>query len=307
MGAVTRAPIEFTSDGLVLRGYLFSPDERDGPHPTVVMSHGWGATLRMGLDAYAERFAEAGFAALAYDNPNIGMSEGEPRFEINPWVRARATRHAVDAAVRRPDLDAGRIALWGDSGDAQRVFLNAATDDRIGAVIAYNPTFGDRVPVEPPDPSLVERIAAVMEASALPSALEATFGPALVVSADPDVDSMSPSPTAFRWYFEYGGRHGSGWENRWSYARNETGVPFSPYDCLPRVSVPVLFVVGRDDEIESCNPDATRHALGQVAGPARWHDVDGGHFGALHVGSPAFEDAVTAEIGFLESIFLGGV
>lgn len=294
-----RESVEFMSDGLTVRGYFYEPDTGVGPYPTVVMSHGWGATLRMGLEPYAERFCDAGFAVLLHDNPNIGLSDGEPRFEINPWVRARATRDAVTRAAGNPDVDTERIAIWGDSGDAARVFLNAATEDRVSAVIAYNPTFGNAVPAEPPNPSLVEGVSEVMAADSLPTDLKVSQGPALVVSADPNVDSMSPSPMAFRWFFEYGGRHGSGWKNEWSYALTQTEAPFSPYDCLPAVAVPVMMVVGRGDEIEWCNPDASRHALAQISGPTTWHDVDGGHFGALYTGSPEFEDAVTAQIRFL--------
>jgi pimeloyl-ACP methyl ester carboxylesterase len=256
----------------------------------------------MGLEQYAERFCEAGFAVLVYDNPHIGLSDGEPRFEINPWARARATKDAVGFLSDLETVDANRIAVWGDSGDAARVFLNAATDDRISAVISFNPTFGAEVPTSPPDPSVVAGIRDVMHAERLSEEMEATYGPAPVVSADPDREVMSPSPSAFRWFFEYGGRHGSGWENRWSYARNATGVPFSPYDCLPAVNVPVLMVVGRDDEIESCNPAASRHALEQIVGPTVWHDVGGGHFGALYEDSPEFEEGVTAQIRFLSRV-----
>jgi hypothetical protein len=93
----------------------------------------------MGLESYAERYSAEGLAVLLYDNPNIGLSEGEPRFEINPWVRTRATRDAITHSVGLPQVDAGRIAIWGDSGDAERVFLNAAVDDRVNAVVVYNP------------------------------------------------------------------------------------------------------------------------------------------------------------------------
>lgn len=302
MGGYVRAPTDFVSDGVTLRGYFYVPASVEVPCPAVVMSHGWGASLRMGLESYAERFAAAGFAVLVYDNPNIGLSDGEPRFEINPWVRARATRHAVGHAARFGQVDSERIALWGDSGDAVRVFLNAAVDDRVAAVVSYNPTFGDTIPVEPPDPSLVVGIRAVLEAETLPSEMQATFGPALVVSGDPNVESMSPSPQAFRWFFEYGGRHGTGWQNRWTYASNKTDAPFSPYDCLPAVSVPVLLVTGRDDEIDVCDSDVQRHALTKLGGPATWHEIDGGHFGALYTDSTEFEDAVSTQIEFLTGV-----
>ena len=43
----------------------------------------------MYLDAYAERFADVGLAALVFDNRNFGSSGGEPRQEIDPWAQVR--------------------------------------------------------------------------------------------------------------------------------------------------------------------------------------------------------------------------
>ena len=44
-------------------------------HP-LVMAHGLGAVRTMRLDAYAERFCEAGYACLVFDYRNFGDSEG---------------------------------------------------------------------------------------------------------------------------------------------------------------------------------------------------------------------------------------
>lgn len=294
-----RLPIQFVSDGLTLRGSLWVPGAGSAPYPAVVMNHGWGATLPMGLDEYAEAFCDAGFAVLAYDAPNFGVSDGTPRHEINPWVRVRATRDAVAFAGSRDEVEEGKIGIWADSGDAASVFVNAAFDDLVRAVVSFNPTFGSAPSPEPPDSSVAVGMRRVFECVSLPDEIEFSFGPGPIVAGIPTDETMSPSPTAFRWFFEYGGRHGSRWVNRWSYVRNATGVKFSPYDCLPLVDVPVLMVVGRDDEIESAHPAASRQALSHLNGPATWHEIDGGHFGALYAGSPEFKDAVAAEIAFL--------
>jgi hypothetical protein len=47
--------------------------------PVVILGHGLGATREMGLDAFAERFAEAGIAALAFTYRHFGDSGGQPR------------------------------------------------------------------------------------------------------------------------------------------------------------------------------------------------------------------------------------
>ena len=77
---------------------LYAADMGAAPFPIVVMAHGFSALKEMGLDQYAEVFARAGLAALVYDNRNLGASEGNPRFEIDPTAQMRDYRHAITYA-----------------------------------------------------------------------------------------------------------------------------------------------------------------------------------------------------------------
>jgi hypothetical protein len=63
---------------------------------------------------------------------------------------------------------------------------------------------------------------------------------------------------AFRWFIDYGGRHGSLWENRVTRVMPPTPVPFSAYLAAPYIQVPTFMMVGRNDEMVHCNPDVTR-------------------------------------------------
>ena len=106
--------VEFPSQGALLRGRFYRP-ERAAPFPVVVMTHGTTATITMALDHYAEVFCRAGLAVLLYDHRNFGLSGGEPRQQINPWIQARGYRDAVNYLLTRSDVRADRIAAWGDS------------------------------------------------------------------------------------------------------------------------------------------------------------------------------------------------
>ena len=59
------------------------------------MAHGTSATFRMVAIEYARVFARAGLAALIYDHRNFGISDGAPRFEINPWTPESAPQLAL--------------------------------------------------------------------------------------------------------------------------------------------------------------------------------------------------------------------
>ena len=85
MADFERRDIEFNADGTTLRGWFYMPANAKGPVPTIVMAHGWSAVKEMWLDKYAEEFANAGMAALVYDNRNFRASDGTPRYEIDRY------------------------------------------------------------------------------------------------------------------------------------------------------------------------------------------------------------------------------
>ena len=89
--------IEFKSQGATLRGRLYLPIIKSKKSPVVIMAHGFTTTIEgMTADKYAEEFREAGFAVALYDHRNLGISDGEPRQEINFWMQARGYIDAID-------------------------------------------------------------------------------------------------------------------------------------------------------------------------------------------------------------------
>ncbi len=64
--ATTECNVEFRSRGVTCRGLFVRPLTRR-PVPLVVLAHGLGGVYEMRLDAYARRFAEAGYAAFTFD------------------------------------------------------------------------------------------------------------------------------------------------------------------------------------------------------------------------------------------------
>ena len=67
-----------TPSGDELDAWPYLPDG-DGPHPAVVMGHGFAAVKAGGLQPFAERFQREGFAAIVFDYRGWGSSDGQPR------------------------------------------------------------------------------------------------------------------------------------------------------------------------------------------------------------------------------------
>ncbi len=135
---IQRSDVTFESDGTVCAAWLYRPDGQ-GETPCVVLAHGFGAVRELRLDAYAERFAAAGLAALVFDYRHFGGSGGEPRQLIDVGWQLEDWRAAIAYARELDGIDSRRIALWGTSFSGGHVVAVAATDERIAAVVSQVP------------------------------------------------------------------------------------------------------------------------------------------------------------------------
>jgi uncharacterized protein len=133
-----RSDVTFESDGTVCAAWLYRPDA-EGEVPCVVLAHGFGAVRELRLDAYAERFAAAGLAALVFDYRHFGGSAGEPRQLIDVGRQLEDWRAAIAYTRELDGIDSRRIALWGTSFSGGHVVAVAATDERIAAVVSQVP------------------------------------------------------------------------------------------------------------------------------------------------------------------------
>src|SRR5829696_5885615 len=135
--AQTRLDVAFPSSGDECRAWLFMP--RAERPPLVILGHGLGATREYGLEPYAQRFADAGIAALAFTYRHFGDSGGRPRQlldierQLGDWAAALAYARNLDG------IDHDRIALWGTSFGGGHVIEAAARDGAVAAVVSQCP------------------------------------------------------------------------------------------------------------------------------------------------------------------------
>lgn len=130
--------LSFTSHGTLCSAWHF---RASGEHsrPVVVMAHGFGGTKDSGLEPFAERFAAAGIDVFAFDYRGFGASEGQPRQTISLERQLADFHSAIAAAADLPNVDRGRIGLWGASMSGGHVLQVAGDRDDIAAVIALTP------------------------------------------------------------------------------------------------------------------------------------------------------------------------
>ena len=92
-----RRDVTFFSQGEACSGWLYVPDGLGAGQkaPAVVLANAISAVKEITLPHYAERFAAAGFAALAFDYRRFGASAGEPRNHLVPHDQQEDVRNAV--------------------------------------------------------------------------------------------------------------------------------------------------------------------------------------------------------------------
>jgi fermentation-respiration switch protein FrsA (DUF1100 family) len=104
------------------------------------MAHGLSGVKEHCLPLVAERFAAAGFVALAFDYRFFGDSEGEPRGQHFPLELVEDYRNAITWLSDEPEVDSQRIGIWGTSYSGGLVLWVGTHDKRAKAVVAQVPS-----------------------------------------------------------------------------------------------------------------------------------------------------------------------
>jgi pimeloyl-ACP methyl ester carboxylesterase len=261
----------------------------DGDVPCVVMANGFSLTRRDGLPLFAERFAAAGLAVLAFDFRHLGESSGEPR-QLVDVRRQRADLVAAVAAARTLEgIDPRRIALWGFSLGGGLAIRVAADDGRLAAAVALCPLADGLAFAMASDPRATARLtaASVHEGIVRRPVRVPAVGPpgSFAVLNQPEV---LPGFAAVR-------ARDSLWRNEACAGPFVRAALFRPVRVAHRVGCPLMLCAGDDDTVVPQGPivrAARRAPHGEL------HRFPIGHFDAFRVGE-GFERVATEQERFL--------
>jgi uncharacterized protein len=277
---IMRDDISFqTTDGTTLRGWHYVPNG-GGPHPTIVMAHGFSAVKEMYLDKYAEAFAKSGFASVVYDNRGFGASDGEPRQEIDPWLQIRDYSDAITFSRSLKQTDGDKIGIWGSSYSGGHVLVVAAIDRRVRCVVAQVPVISGWQNLR----RLVRSdFLAPLRVSLHADRDSRAAGnpPAMlpVVAEDPTSASALPTADSYKWFTETAASCASSWRNEVTLRTIEYGFGYEPGAYVEQISpTPLMMIVAIDDHLTVS--DLAIAAYERAYEPKRLVLIPGGHFGA---------------------------
>ncbi|KAJ5483705.1 hypothetical protein N7530_002951 [Penicillium desertorum] len=293
--APARLEIQFNArDGTTLRGWFYPQDNKS---PCVIMTHGLGGVRHLWLPAFADRFHDAGYNVLLYDNRNWGDSDGLPRQESNPPLQQADYYDAFNFASTFSNVDASRIVYWGTSFSGGNVLHAAAVDKRIKAAIVQCPAvsgetrslaFRDRIPTllnnrtytAGTQPERIPLIADGMEAAQIGA---------------PDV--MFPGVHAYT-HVRESYDCGAVWENSITTQTQVNMLLFEGQAMIHRISpTPLLMVIPGNDVLVTTSSQLA--AYGKAREPKQMLYLDGaGHFD-IYTGE-WFERNITTQLEFLK-------
>lgn len=249
MNGYAREDVTCNSHGTSCAAWLYRPDGVTRP-PIIVMAHGFAAIRVLRLDAYAERFAEAGYAVLVFDYGGWGDSAGEPRRVLNIPAQQRDWRAAVAYARSIEGVDTSRVMLWGTSfGGGHAVHL-AAEDHDIAAVIAQVPHISGPASAFSQPPKLVARLIAAGMRDQI-GALLGRERYRVPAAGYPGELAMMTSPDAAPMAIRLAGdRYEELLPENDVAARIALRVPFySPGRCGPKITAPTLVQIAERDTV----------------------------------------------------------
>jgi pimeloyl-ACP methyl ester carboxylesterase len=282
-----------TGSGDELETWVYRP-EGTGPHPAVVMAHGFAAVKAGGLAAFAERFRREGFTAVVFDYRQWGGSSGQPRDEVSVPRQREDYRTVIDWAVADPDIDTSLIFVWGTSFSGMHAVELAATDPRLAGVIAQNPLVDGLAAMTMVPLTRSLRLFAVGALDRLGSLLgrPPRYIPAGVAPAE---FGAVANAVAFAGLEIIRPKDGSEWHNRVA-ARSLLGLAVHrPVRKAAEIGCPILLVVAEHDTIAPIGP-ALRVA--ERAPKAELLRSRGDHYDVYN-GGEDYDRVIEAEVEFL--------
>jgi hypothetical protein len=287
-----REAICFLSQGERVAGWFYRARVGSGgTQPCIVMGHGFAGVKEARLDAFADRFAAAGFACVVFDYRHLGASAGMPR-QLIDFNRHRADwRAAIAYARARGDVDSARIALWGTSLGGGLALELAARRRDLRCVVLQAPLVDTFATSAGESRWHIPRIAFAASVDILAALVRRSPRMVPVVGPYGSLAFMT-APEAEPGYYAIV-RNAPSWRNQ---ATARTAAPllwFRPARRAAEIRMPMLVVTGNRDHI---TPAAVTHrALRRVA-TATFVSYAGGHFDGYL--SDGFETSVEAAIAF---------
>ena len=287
----TRQDISFTSDGDSCAAWLYLPDGVTSP-PVVILGHGLGATREMRLDAFAERFAAAGIAAVAFTYRHFGDSGGQPRQLLSIKRQLADWDAAIEHVKGRDDVDGTRVAVWGTSFGGGHAITVASRHPELAAAVSQCPFTDGLASARALGPIGSLRLMPLVGRDLVAKA-RGKEPVRITLAGTPGSRALMTAPDALPGYAALM-PEGTTFVNEVAARVVPTITAYRPGRAAKKVASPILFCVCDTDSV---TPPAETLAYARTAPKGEIKTYPAGHFD-IYLGD-AFEAVVADQVEFL--------
>ncbi|MEV0688530.1 alpha/beta hydrolase [Nocardia sp. NPDC050378] len=274
--AVASREVSFDREGVRLAGLLFTPAgfEEGGRYPALIVQGSFTSVKEQMPQAYARKFAQQGFVALAFDYAHYGASGGQPRQFESPAEKLADLKAAVTYLDEQPFVQA--VGMVGVCTSASNGVYLVAEDSRVKAfaTIAGFLTDADTYTRTYGEDGLARRRS---EAAAAREKFEATGQPTtLTVYSETDETAVNynPTPGAYDYYTNPARGNVATYRNEFDVSSWDTWTGLDALSRAPQVTTPTMVV-----HSDGCaSPEQAKRLHEAVRGEKELVWADGNHF-----------------------------
>lgn len=291
MYAYTVEPLYIQSGKDVIAADFYRPKNIKKP-AIIVMAHGFAALRQFKLVAFAQRFAQAGYAVILFDYRYWGGSTGTPRELVSLDEQQHDWKTVVQYIYSQKSLNTRKIVLWGTSLSGGYVLSLASELKRVDAVIAQIPYVdgtetAKNYPIQylPKALKLSSQDYMAAKVGLMAKTLSVISAHSLCIMPSKDCYQGFKSILHADYY----------WSGEVPARVFFHLIRYRPITSLRKINIPVLFIAAKQDSwipIES-----SREAATNIAPFVDYYEWDMAHFDIYH--GQWLEKAISTQLAFL--------
>ena len=239
--------VTFPSNGVILRGHLFTPPNfaESETYPTAIVTGSWTSVKEQMPDEYASLLAKKGFVALTFDFTGFGESDGQPRQVEDYELKIADIRAAVDYLSGHKNVDQSAITGLGVCASSGYMAHAVARDKRIDRLVLVAPWLHDPAIARnlyDARPGGTDGLLASAREAADKYARTGAMDYVLAASELDPLAAMYVPENAFDYYLDPAKAAGAHYDNRFAVSSWEPWLTFDGISAGKEITQPVFIV-----------------------------------------------------------------
>lgn len=266
--------ISFQSEGLTLVGDLYIPEDykAGNTYPGLVVGGSWTTVKEQMAGLYAQKMADNGFVALAFDHSNYGESEGDARFYEDPEAKKKDFVNAMNYLKSLEVVAEDRTGGMGVCASGGYMAQAVAIDDDYKSFASVVPWFNTKEIVNAFYGGEEGINARIEKSRAAKSVYEAT-GEVQYQLTISDSDPTAAMYGPFDYYLDPAIGQVSNWSHdKFAVMNWEPWLTYRPLGAADAIDVPVVII----NSEQAATPAASSEFVNRLKGEKKEIWIEGG-------------------------------